>query len=133
MICQLFPILKGKYVFHRVPIHRVVLTAASKYFLALLGPNFEEGSKTEFVLDDTDGETFKAIVDFCYTGRINLTEENVTKYLAIASSVQFDLLEEKCWQFYAANLIVANSVSTLIVAEKYSNADLRRKAFDLIC
>lgn len=121
------------FIFVRIPIHRAVLTAASKYFLASLGPNFKEGSKTEFDLDDTDGETLKAIVEFCYTGCIELTGENVAKFLAFASSVELDLLEKKCWRFYDEKLTVTSSTDTLIFADKYSDVNLRQKAFDLIC
>lgn len=109
------------------------MIAASKYFSASLGPNFQEGSKSEFTLDGTDGETVKAIVDFCYTGRVDLTEENVDDFMAIASSVEFDLLEEKCCRFYAEELNVMNSISTLMVADKYCIADLRQRALDFIC
>lgn len=111
----------------------MVLAASSKYFTAALGPNFKEANKSEFVLDDTDGETVKAIVDFCYTGHINLTEENVEKFLTIASSIQIDLLEEKCCQFYNDKLGVNNCVNTLIVADKYSAPNLRQTAIDMVC
>lgn len=117
----------------RISIHRSILTAVSKYFRAALGPHFQEGDETESTLEDTDGQTVKAIVDFCYTGRIELTEGNVTKFQAIASSIEFDLLEEKCSQFYAAKLSVDNSVDTLIIADKYSDVGLRQRALDLIC
>lgn len=40
----------------------------------------------------------KAIVDFCYTGYIELTTENVAKF-TIASSVQLDLLEKNAGDF----------------------------------
>lgn len=68
----------------RVEIHRVILTATSKYFSAALGPSFIEDGENEFVLNDADVETVMAIVDFCYTGHIDLSEENVAKFLAVA-------------------------------------------------
>lgn len=85
------------------------------------------------MLEGADGETVKAIVDFCYTGRINLTGENVGTFLAIASSVDFDLLQAECCQFYADKLCVTNCVDAFIAADKYGYADVRQKAFDLIC
>lgn len=110
-----------------------MLAAASKYFSVSLGPNFQEGGINEFVLEGTDGETVKAIVDYCYTGQIVLTEENTGKLLAIASSVELDFLESECRQFYADNLSVTNCVDAFMVSDKYCYADIRRKAFDLIC
>lgn len=109
------------------------MTATSKYFSAALGPNFEEGRKNEFVLDDTDGETVKVIVDFCYTGHINLSEESAAKFLAIASSIELELLEKKCIRFYNDKLSVTNAVGSLMIADKYNAFDLRQRAFGLIC
>lgn len=109
------------------------MSAASKYFAASLGKNFQEGKHKEFTLDDTDCETLQMIVDYCYTGHIKLTEENVATFLTIASSVQLDLLEEKCCQFYVEKLSVTNCVDALIFADKFSYAYLREAALDLIC
>lgn len=111
----------------RFPIQRLLLNAASKYFVALLGAN------KEYILDDIDGETIEMTVDFCYTGNISLNEENVDKLLAIAASIQIDLLEEKCRQFLVDKLNVNNAVDTLTIADKYSFAKLRRRALKLIC
>lgn len=101
------------------------MRAASKYF--------QEANHGEFIMVGADAETLKIIVDFCYTGRVNLTEENVDRISAIADRVEFDLLKDKCCQFYADNLNVANSVGTLVVADKHSFLDLRQRALGIIC
>lgn len=109
------------------------MNAASKYFADLLGPNFQEGKPKEFVLDDSDGPTIKTVVNFCYTGNIDLSEENAEKCLKIASDVEIDFLEKKCRQFYSKKLNVDNSVSILMIADKYRIGDLRQRAFNLVC
>lgn len=116
----------------RFPIHSIVLAAASKYFSASLASNFQEGKTKEFVLEGTDGETVEAIVDYSYTGQINLTNENVGKFLAIASSVDLDLLETECRQFLADKICENMCVDAFMAADKY-DADIRKKAFQLIC
>lgn len=108
------------------------MTAASKYFAASLGPNFQEGHYREFVSDDADFETLKAIVDYCYTGHIRLTEENVKTYLTIASSVELDLLEETCCSFYAEILTEANCVDAFVFADQFNFVKLRDAAMDSI-
>lgn len=117
----------------RIPIHRVILTAASKYFAAALASNSQEDNESEIILQNTDGRTVKAIVDFCYTGHINLTEKNVEEFMKIASNVELDLLVEKCCRFYRDKLSPSNSISTLMIADKYNILELRRNAFDVIC
>lgn len=116
-----------------IPIHRVILTAVSKYFAASLGPNFVEGKHDEFTVEGVDGETLRVIIEFCYIGHINLTEENVKTFLIIASSVELDLLEEKCRAFYNEKLSARNAVEAFMIADKYSYADLRQRALNLIC
>lgn len=111
----------------RIPIHRSLFAAVSKTFEGKIG------SKSELILDHIDGEIIKAIVDFCYSGHIDMTEENVGNFLAAATIIQLDLLQEKCCQFYADKLSVNNSVDTLLIADKCNNANLRRWALDLIC
>lgn len=121
------------FFYCRFPIHCIVLAAASKYFMAVFAPNYQESKKEEFVLEGTDAIMVKAIVDFCYTGRIDLTAENLRKFLTIASSVELDLLEGRCRRFYRDTLDVKNSVSTMMVADRYSYTDLRQQAFDIVC
>lgn len=118
---------------YRFPIHTVVLAAVSKYFSASLGSGFQESKKEEFLLEGCDGDTVKAIVDYCYTGQIKLTEENVGIILTVASSVEFDLLENECRQFYEEKLDLRNCADALIVADRYSFEHLRQRALDLIC
>lgn len=116
----------------RFPIHRNVLTATSKTFRTALGQNLRKKQKTEFIWEDADGETVKAIVDFCYTGIANLTDEILTKVLPVAASIQFDLLEDKCRQIYKDKLSINNGVDTLLVADKYGYVDLRQHSLDFI-
>lgn len=115
------------------PIHDNILATSSKYFNLLLGLNFEEGIQKKIILNDIDGETIKTIVHFCYTGRINITEENVAQLMAISSSIEFDLLEEKCCKFYAEKLNAKNSVDTLLIADEYNKFDLRLQTLNFIC
>lgn len=120
------------FVKYRFPIDRNVLSAASEYIAASLGSNFQENRKSEFVLNGADGETVKTIVDYCYTGKINLDGENVGRFLAIASSYELDLLERKCRRYYERNLSLNNCVEALMIADKYSHADLRQKALKFV-
>lgn len=117
----------------RVPIHRVVLIAASQYFSALFGPNFEGSDYSEFILEEFDGQTLQAIVNFCYSGYVELTQANVDKLIAAASKFQIDLLEEKCWLFRSDTLDASNAMNVLSIADKFSKPDLRERALTTIC
>lgn len=73
------------------------------------------------------------VVDFCYSGGINLTTENIQEILEIASRLGLDLLEELCQQFLIVHLNASNCLDTLLVAERYRYSYLRKQTFDFIC
>lgn len=108
------------------------MMSASKYFQALLGPNFKEGQEEEVTID-IDGRTLKSIIDFCYTGKLNITEENITRIIAAASSMELVVIEEKCQQFWHDNLATSNCVEIFSLADQYSFVRLRNKSFKMIC
>lgn len=61
----------------RIPAHRIILMAASKYSEARLGPNFIEETKKEIPLDEIDESTLSNVLDFIYSGQIEITVDNV--------------------------------------------------------
>lgn len=119
--------------FFRIRVHRVVMAAASKYLKSLFGPKFEDYRYDEIVFNEIDGSTLKIIIDFCYTGRIALTEANVNEVLAAATSMELPKLEQKCREFWDINLSNGHLVSTLLHAEKYKLKDLRKKSIKAVC
>lgn len=92
-----------------------------------------EGSRDEYPFENANGTTLKAIVDFCYTGRIDLTEENVRTFLVVAPGVALDPLKHKCRQFYGEKLNINTAIEAFMIADKYSYADLRQSAFNFVC
>lgn len=108
------------------------MAAASKYFQILLGPNFAEGGKNEIPLEGIDGPMLQSIVDYCYSGRITICEENVLDILKAASSMELVELEQRCKEFYDSNLSSKNVISTLSIADKFSLNDLKENALKIV-
>lgn len=109
------------------------MISSSEYFRALLGPNFKEGQEEKLTISDVDGPTLKAIINFCYSGKIQITEENIMQIVAAASHMAFDRIEQKCEQLWNESLATSNCLQIFSAADKYSFADLRKKSFDFIC
>lgn len=109
------------------------MTSASKYFQALLGPNFKEGHEEEVTISNIDGPTLKAIIDFCYSGNIKITDENILKIVSAASAMEFVSIEKKCETFWNDNLAIANCVDTFLFADKFSFSNQRQKSLDFVC
>lgn len=98
------------HCFFRFSAHRSILMASSEYFTALLGPNFREGAQNEIPLEEVDGATFKIILNFIYTGRIEINNGNIFDIIGAASHLRLTALEERCGEFWAANLSIENCV-----------------------
>lgn len=119
--------------FFRIRVHRVVMAAASEYFKSLFGPKFEDYRHDEIVFNELDGSTLKMIIDFCYIGRIALTEANVNEVLAAATSMELPRLEQRCREFWDINLSNGHFVTTLLHADKYDMKNLRKNSIKAVC
>lgn len=119
--------------FFRFSIHRLVMMISSQYFRALLGSNFKEGVEKEVSVGGLDGPTLKAIIDYCYTGNMEINEEYIEKIVSAASWMDLVRIEEKCEKVWREKLSSFNCVETFSLADKYSLTDLREKSLDFIC
>lgn len=127
-----FSIAISSYIFIRFSIHRILLTKASKYFATLLDANFQKANNIELILDDADGETIQMVVNYCGTGKTNLTVENVDKVMAISLDFELDLLQENCRQFYVDNLSVAKAME-ILNDQNFNIEGMRERALEIAC
>lgn len=120
----------SRHFYPRFPVHRIILAASSEYFQNRLGPHpeFKENNKNEFIVKDFDGPTLEMIIDYCYTGHINLTADNICATIARASNLGIASLQEKCDQFWEANLAADNCVQLVSDAEKRGLTELWNKS-----
>lgn len=117
----------------RCPVIRKIISKSSKYFEALLGPDFREGTENVIVLPNVDGPTLKAIICYIYAGFIELTEDNIATILAAASGMELISLEEKCEKYLEENLSKDNCVAILMLADTYAFGQLKMKALTEVC
>ena len=58
------------------PVHKVVLASCSPYFKALFN-RFEESNQKRIVLKNFDSKTLSLLLDYVYSSKIKVDEENV--------------------------------------------------------
>lgn len=109
------------------------MISTSEYFQAFLGPNFKEGHGAEVTIADIDGSTLKSIINFCYTGKIEINVENIMQLVWSASTMGFVYIERECKQFWCDNLTASNCVEFFVMADKFGFLELRRKSLAYIC
>lgn len=93
----------------RFPVHWLVIAAASDVFKAL-----RKIENAQFIITQCDGPTLKAVIDYCYTGNINLTEANISAIWTTSNTMKIDQLREKCANFSSENFTAENCVERLL-------------------
>lgn len=88
------------------------------YFDAMLNNNMYEKSMPEILLKGVRGPVLKSLVDFCYTGQIQLNAENVEEILMAANMFRNDELEAKCSQYYTNIMSAENCLRAWFAAEQ---------------
>lgn len=109
-----------------ISCHKIILASFSPYFQAMFSSDLLE-SKTNIVkLDSTDYQTLKDIIDYAYTGTIDLNINNVQNIFTLASLLQVkDLIDACCdyieSQLDASNVIEIYTFSNMHMCEYLSN------------
>ena len=88
--------------------HRAIVAAGSPVFHAMLYGNMKESDEKEIELPCVDTETFKALLSFMYSGKIEMHSENCLSILEAAHYFNVAVLENKCSDFIATSLDIEN-------------------------
>lgn len=82
-----------------VSAHRNILMASSGYFRAMLNNNWAEKDQEKVTIKEVDDNTLQSLVDYCYTGQISITSDNVWTILQASSMLEFIGIEMQCALF----------------------------------
>ena len=91
-----------------ITTHRAVLAACSPYFYAMFTGDLAESRAKVVVMKDIHPDIMENLVEFAYTGRININVENVQALLATSSLIQFHEVGELCCKFLETQLDPSN-------------------------
>lgn len=111
-----------------IPAHKTILSARSKYFVALFNDDFAEKTKPKVKLEGPL-DVFKVILRFIYTGYMSLDTLNVEQIIdvyGLAESYNFKTLKETISKYLTAKLSVDDCVEILNATCLYSVDDLQK-------
>ncbi|XP_057311311.1 kelch-like protein 20 [Hydractinia symbiolongicarpus] len=94
----------------KYPTHRSVLAACSPYFLAMFNGDMKESAEKTIVLKDVKEDIIELIIDFVYTGNLNVNIENVESILEHATLLQFSEVRLLACNFLEQQLDPENCV-----------------------
>ena len=112
--------------------NRNVLAAACPYFKSMFTGGMYESHQTNVTMHDVDAESFEVLVDYCYTGRVSLSESNVERLYAASDMLQLEYVREACASFLARRLDLANCTAIFKFADAFGHRKLRSQAQSFI-
>lgn len=81
----------------------------------------QEKKQKEITLHEIHENELKMLIDFFYTGIIDINERNVYDLLDTASRIEVTLVEDTCARFLWDNLNVSNCLMTWTLTESFAN------------
>lgn len=102
-----------------IPSHRAVLASCSPYFYAMFNGELSESRQKVITMKDIDAGIMEALVEFTYTGKIEISVDNVQGLLSTASLVQFHEVRDLCCQFLESQLDPSNCLGIRKFTEAY--------------
>ena len=114
------------------PVHRSFLAACSPYFQALFTSQMKESERSLIDIGGVSAETFELLLDFIYSGKVNLCEENIIKVFPAAQLFQLEILVHICSDYFVNQLCVSNCLGIWRFASTYSHPLLKKAAWSFI-
>ena len=123
---------------HSVGAHRILLSAISPYFRAQFSGKFEADSQSrEFRLQELSGPGVAAVVEFAYTGKVDLSGSTVVGIIRAANRLQVEVVEQAAVDFLVAGLDPGNVLDAMALGAHLSagsiGRDLEAKSRAYVC
>lgn len=108
--------------------HRVVLAACSPYFRAMFTGELAESRQTDVVIRDIEEKAIDLLIEFAYTSKIVVEENNVQSLLPAACILQMVEIQEICCEFLKRQLDPSNCLGIRAFADTHACRELLRVA-----
>ena len=116
----------------RFNAHRVVLCAGSPFFYSALNNDMKESKEGLIRLEDTSKVAIEELLDYLYTGHVDVTQHNAFDLLKIADFLVIPSLKEVSSKFIIQSLSSSNCFMAYYLAVNYRCFELQEKARDFI-
>ena len=110
--------------------HRLVLAAASPFFLSLLVSDMREG-KEQFIkieLEEATGSVMEEVLKYVYTGNVAITKDTAHDLVAAADYLLLPGLKTLACDVLEENITIENCIFNYYFADKYQCLELMRES-----
>ena len=116
-----------------ISANRMVLSCYSKFFESMFSASLKERYQDTIAIQQFDGESIQILIEFIYTGTIDINTDNVMSLLSTADYLQIDDVKEFCFEFLKQALTVENCLEIWKVSNLYSNLSTLQQTYQYIC
>uniref|UniRef100_A0A0B7AN37 BTB domain-containing protein n=1 Tax=Arion vulgaris TaxID=1028688 RepID=A0A0B7AN37_9EUPU len=114
----------------RLSAHRIVLASLSDYFPPLLKLDAKESG--EVTLHNIQPDDFSILLNYAYTGEVDITKENVQNILIASDYLNIKHVKDMCIKFMTANYACDDVCDVLEFAMEYPLSDLTESALQFL-
>ena len=104
--------------------HRNVLSAASPFFFKLLQSDMKENREGIVQFEEISGAVIRDVLEFIYTGSVEVTQENSEDLIAAANYLLIPGLKTVSGRYLERQMSKSNCISTFYFAEMYQCDEL---------
>ncbi|KAM8880421.1 kelch-like protein 5 isoform 1-T1 [Spinachia spinachia] len=112
----------------RIPAHRLVLSSVSDYFAAMFTSDVREAKQDEVKMEGVDPDALWVLVQYAYTGRLDLREDTIESLLSASCLLQLSSVVQACCSFLMKQLHPSNCLGIRSYADAQGCSDLQRAA-----
>nr|XP_023685498.1 kelch-like protein 5 isoform X1 [Paramormyrops kingsleyae] len=112
----------------RIAAHRLVLSSVSDYFAAMFTSNVREATQEEVKMEGVDPDALWALVQYAYTGRLQLREDTIESLLAASCLLQLSTVVQACCNFLVKQLHPSNCLGIRSFADAQGCQELHKVA-----
>ncbi|TTB70983.1 Actin-binding protein IPP [Bagarius yarrelli] len=105
-------------------VHRLVLAASGPYFSALFNSAMSEAREEEVHTAGVEADVFESLLEFIYTGCVEVTVENVQDLMMAADMLQLGELVLICGEFLRSHMEPNNCVGIYQFLEQIGYSEL---------
>ncbi|CBY10072.1 unnamed protein product [Oikopleura dioica] len=119
-LCDVTLVAEGR----QFPVHKVVLVSSSPYFRAMFNGTMSESSQELVNLPAVQSSALRQLIEYIYSGEVEVTEENVQSLLPAANLLQLSWVRDSCCRFLQSHLHPSNCLGIRSFADVHSCSDL---------
>jgi len=99
--------------------HRALLASASEYFRCLFTTSLAEQNQSLITISGVDASSMKLVLDYIYTGRVELNSDIVQNLLSSANLFQLRGLRDGCADYMEQKIEVDNCIGIHFFAQVF--------------